>query len=59
MLWLDSTFPVDATGPGSERGSCATDSGDPDEVVDQHPDSTVLFSNIKFGPIGSTFDAPA
>jgi cellulose 1,4-beta-cellobiosidase len=59
MLWLDSTFPVDASGPGAERGSCATDSGDPDETVDQHPDSTVLFSNIKFGPIGSTFDAPA
>jgi cellulose 1,4-beta-cellobiosidase len=59
MLWLDSTFPVDGSGPGTERGSCATDSGDPDEVVANAPGSTVKFSNIKFGPIGSTFDAPA
>ncbi|KAH7329339.1 glycoside hydrolase [Stachybotrys elegans] len=58
MLWLDSNFPVGETGPGTSRGSCPTD-GDANDLVEQVPDSTVIFSNIKFGPIGSTFDAPA
>jgi cellulose 1,4-beta-cellobiosidase len=57
MLWLDSTFPVDGSGPGYERGSCSTDSGVPAELEAEGPDSTVIFSNIKFGPIGSTFSA--
>lgn len=59
MLWLDSTFPVDKSGPGTERGSCSTDSGVPSEIEAEVPGSTVMFSNIKFGPIGSTFKAPA
>ncbi|KAK4158034.1 glycoside hydrolase [Chaetomidium leptoderma] len=55
MLWLDSTFPVDKAGvPGAERGACATTSGVPAEVEAQVPNSNVAFSNIKFGPIGST-----
>ena len=55
MLWLDSTFPVDKAGvPGAERGACATTSGVPSEVEAQVPNSNVVFSNIKFGPIGST-----
>jgi cellulose 1,4-beta-cellobiosidase len=55
MLWLDSTYPVDAAGkPGAERGACATTSGVPAEVEAQVPNSNVVFSNIKFGPIGST-----
>ncbi|KAH8179925.1 glycosyl hydrolase family 7 domain-containing protein [Sarocladium implicatum] len=57
MLWLDSTFPVDGSGPGYERGSCSTDSGVPSELEESVPDATVVFSNIKFGPIGSTFSA--
>ncbi|KAJ2902253.1 Exoglucanase 1 [Zalerion maritima] len=56
MLWLDSTYPVDASGPGAERGSCSTDSGVPADVEANSPDANVVFSNIKFGPIGSTFD---
>lgn len=59
MLWLDSTFPVDSTSPGAARGSCPTTSGVPAEVEAQFPDSSVNYSNIKFGPIGSTFAAPA
>lgn len=55
MLWLDSTFPVTGSGPGYERGSCSTDSGVPSELEAEVPDATVVFSNIKFGPIGSTF----
>ena len=54
MLWLDSTFPVDRTGPGAERGSCATTSGVPADVEAKHPGATVRYSNIRFGPIGST-----
>ncbi|KAH6695437.1 exoglucanase [Plectosphaerella plurivora] len=55
MLWLDSTFPVGATGPGTERGSCSTSSGVPADTISQQGDATVQFSNIKFGPIGSTY----
>ncbi|KAI1504602.1 1,4-beta-D-glucan cellobiohydrolase-like protein [Biscogniauxia marginata] len=57
MLWLDSTYPVDQTGPGAERGSCPTDSGVPADVEANSPDASVIFSAIKFGPINSTFTA--
>ncbi|KAK2602955.1 hypothetical protein N8I77_009449 [Diaporthe amygdali] len=59
MLWLDSTFPVDKAGsPGAARGSCSTSSGVPAEIEKSAPNSNVIYSNIKFGPIGSTFNAP-
>ncbi|KAH6892466.1 glycoside hydrolase [Thelonectria olida] len=57
MLWLDSTYPVDSTAAGSKRGTCSTDSGVPSDVEADSPTSSVVFSNIKFGPIGSTFDS--
>ncbi|KAI0202369.1 cellulose 1,4-beta-cellobiosidase [Astrocystis sublimbata] len=57
MLWLDSTFPVDSDGLGSQRGSCETSSGVPADVESQHADASVAYSNIKFGPINSTFTA--
>ena len=57
MLWLDSTYPVDSTGAGSERGSCSTDSGVPADVESVSADASVVYSNIKFGPIGSTFSS--
>ncbi|KAI0454790.1 cellulose 1,4-beta-cellobiosidase [Xylaria acuta] len=57
MLWLDSTYPVTGTAPGTKRGSCATSSGVPADVESQHPDASVAYSNIKFGPINSTFTA--
>ncbi|KAI3394244.1 hypothetical protein diail_2985 [Diaporthe ilicicola] len=61
MLWLDSTYPVDAAAgtPGTARGSCSTTSGVPAEIEKSAPNSNVIYSNIKFGPIGSTFNAPA
>lgn len=61
MLWLDSSYPTDkdASTPGIARGTCPTDSGKPDDVETKSPDATVIYSNIKFGPIGSTFAAPA
>lgn len=57
MLWLDSNYPVDAdpSQPGIARGTCPTSSGVPEEVEAQHPNAYVVYSNIKFGPIGSTF----
>lgn len=58
MEWLDSNYPTDrdASEPGVARGSCENGVGDPTEIVDSNPDASVTFSNIKFGPIGSTFD---
>jgi len=51
MLWLDSTYGTD---PGAERGSCATDSGVPATLESDGGSTKVIFSNIRFGPIGST-----
>ncbi|KAL0261876.1 hypothetical protein SLS55_003308 [Diplodia seriata] len=60
-LWLDSTYPVDgdATKPGIKRGPCGTDTGVPADVESESPDSTVIYSNIRYGDIGSTFNATA
>ncbi|KAH9897786.1 cellobiohydrolaseI [Cubamyces lactineus] len=57
MLWLDSDYPLDKdpSQPGVSRGPCATSSGQPTDVESQSPDATVIFSNIKYGPIGSTY----
>lgn len=56
MLWLDSNYPAngDPSKPGVARGPCPTSSGVPSDVEAQQPDATVKFSNIRFGPIGST-----
>lgn len=57
MLWLDSTYPTDATEstPGAARGTCPTDSGKPETVESESASANVVFSNIKVGPIGSTY----
>ncbi|KIM21094.1 carbohydrate-binding module family 1 protein [Serendipita vermifera MAFF 305830] len=57
LLWLDSNMPAegDASVPGVARGTCPTDSGVPAELEAASPNSSVTFSNIKFGPIGSTY----
>ncbi|KAF2456966.1 exoglucanase-like protein 1 precursor [Lineolata rhizophorae] len=57
MLWLDSSYPTDADPeqPGIARGDCPTDSGVPEDVIANQPDSNVKFSNIKFGDIDSTY----
>jgi len=59
MLWLDSNYPVsgDASKPGVARGTCATTSGKPTDVESQFPDSSVKFSNVKWGDLNSTFTA--
>jgi cellulose 1,4-beta-cellobiosidase len=57
MLWLDATYSTDGDPEslGQARGECDVMSGVPAEV----PGAQVVFSNIKFGPIGSTFEQPA
>jgi cellulose 1,4-beta-cellobiosidase len=55
MLWLDSTYPPEKAGtPGAARGSCDTSSGVPADVESNYGSSKVVYSNIRFGPIGST-----
>ncbi|KAI2472718.1 glycoside hydrolase family 7 protein [Annulohypoxylon bovei var. microspora] len=55
MLWLDSSYPPEKAGqPGGDRGDCAQDSGAPADVEASIPDAKVIWSNIRFGPIGST-----
>jgi cellulose 1,4-beta-cellobiosidase len=57
MLWLDSSYPTDADAsqPGIARGTCPTDSGKPGDVETNAGSTSVVFSAIKFGDIGSTF----
>ncbi|KAJ7064479.1 glycoside hydrolase [Mycena amicta] len=57
MLWLDAPYPPTkaASSPGVTRGTCSPSSGAPTTVEAQSPNAQVIFSNIKFGPIGSTF----
>ncbi|EOO02288.1 putative exoglucanase 1 protein [Phaeoacremonium minimum UCRPA7] len=55
MLWLDSTYPPEKEGqPGAARGDCAQDSGTPSDVESSIPNAKVVWSNIRFGPVGST-----
>lgn len=59
MLWLDSDYPVNAstTQPGVARGACPTSSGVPSVVESQYPNSKVIYSNIKYGDIGTTYSS--
>ncbi|KAL1872655.1 hypothetical protein Daus18300_004201 [Diaporthe australafricana] len=58
MLWLDSTYPPEKEGqPGAARGDCPQNSGIPSETEAQFPNAQVIWSNIRFGPVGSTYDA--
>nr|AAY83392.1 exoglucanase-type cellulase [Reticulitermes flavipes gut symbiont cell-4] len=55
MLWLDSTYPTDSNKPGASRGPCAITSGKPSDVESQSASASVKFSDIRFGPIDSTY----
>lgn len=57
MLWLDSIYPTNETAstPGAARGTCSTSSGVPATVESQNADSYVIYSDIRVGPINSTF----
>ncbi|KAH9886106.1 glycoside hydrolase [Xylariomycetidae sp. FL2044] len=59
MLWLDGEkYPLDrdASEPGVARGECAVDGSTPEQVREEQADAKVTYSNIKFGPIGSTYE---
>lgn len=47
MEWLDG---------GGEAGPCKEGEGDPENIVDVEADPDVIFSNIKWGEIGSTYE---
>ena len=57
MLWLDSDYPTNksSSSPGVARGTCAITSGRPKDVESQHPNAYVIYSNIKYGELGSTY----
>jgi cellulose 1,4-beta-cellobiosidase len=59
MLWLDSDYPTNssATAPGVARGSCPITSGVPATIEASDTNAQVIYSNIKFGDIGSTYSA--
>ena len=46
MEWLDS----------GEAGPCEAGEGSPENILKAEPDPDVIFSNIKWGEIGSTFE---
>jgi len=57
MLWLDSQYPLDSdpiADKGSYRGPCSKTSGNAQDLEKNVPNSTVRFSDIRWGPIGST-----
>jgi cellulose 1,4-beta-cellobiosidase len=59
MLWLDSDYPTNETAstPGVARGTCSTSSGVPATIESQDSSAYVAYSDIKVGPIGSTFNS--
>lgn len=57
MLWLDSDYPLDKdpSEPGVSRGTCPTTSGVPSIVEVENANAYVIYSNIKYGPLDSTY----
>jgi cellulose 1,4-beta-cellobiosidase len=55
MLWLDSVTRTNSNKPGLDRGPCKTSSGVPADVASQNADAPVKYSDIRFGPIDSTY----
>ncbi|KAG8945762.1 hypothetical protein FRC04_000528 [Tulasnella sp. 424] len=55
VLWLNSYFPPDCTGYGCEHGACPGNSSVPSEAEVSAVSTTVTYSNIHVGDIGSTY----
>ncbi|KAH7041400.1 Exoglucanase 1 [Microdochium trichocladiopsis] len=58
MLWLDGVqYPTSrsASEPGVPRGVCPLTGSEPATVREKFRNAKVTYSNIKFGPIGSTY----
>ncbi|KAK0725957.1 cellulose 1,4-beta-cellobiosidase [Lasiosphaeris hirsuta] len=56
--WLDSQFPLQDAGihKGVDRGDCYWEDSNPVAVEARYGNAKVVWSNIRFGPIGSTVD---
>ncbi|CAD6449398.1 27a96152-ac58-4e35-ad8c-52000a1d30b9 [Sclerotinia trifoliorum] len=59
MLWLDAPYPASKSpsAAGVSRGTCSASSGTPADVEANSPGASVTYSNIKWGPINSTYSA--
>ncbi|TFL03273.1 family 7 glycoside hydrolase [Pterulicium gracile] len=60
MLWLDGEkYPLDKdpSQPGIARGECTLAQSTPEYVRANSPNAQVIFSNIKYGALNSTFSA--
>lgn len=57
MKWLDATdpFPIPSGKHGAHRGRCNQTEGDAKVVQKKHPGANVLYSDIRYGDIGSTY----
>lgn len=57
MLWLDAPYPPSKSpsAPGVTRGTCSASSGAPPDVEANSSGASVTYSNIKWGPINSTY----
>jgi len=54
MKWLDASLPYPPTKPGDLRGTCNQTVGDWQTVEKQHPGASVVYSDVRYGDIGST-----
>ncbi|KAK3318197.1 endoglucanase EG-1 precursor [Apodospora peruviana] len=58
MKWLDGTWPANAdplTEPGTGRGPCMAGQGTSEDIMANAQWTSVRFSNVKSGEIGSTY----
>jgi len=57
MIWLDAKdpYPVPKGKNGAPRGTCSQSSGNPKFVESMFPHSNVIYSNVKYGEIDSTY----
>lgn len=56
MKWLDAIdpYPIPAGKSGALRGRCNQTEGDWDKVEKNHPGASVVYSDVRYGDIGST-----
>jgi len=59
MIWLDAADPYPPTKAGALRGSCNQTSGNSSFVEKYHADAYVLFSDVRYGEIGTTYGPSA
>jgi len=57
MIWLDAKdpYPVPDGKKGAARGTCSQGSGNPKLVESKYPHSNVIYSNVKYGELDSTY----